>query len=521
MNNPEETPKDINDKNNEQLDNGQAMEDTPKIKKYDDRHEQVDPYSKKKSFKELTQKEKENYVLCFPADCDKNLKDYLNEVGEIPDGFVKDEYTEEEKSITVTNVNSIPTTITDNAFVEQINKEKDQFVNNINYGDKKLNTKTLKITDKENMSQSALVAKLSSYLSIGELIQVPLWHSGFWVTLKPPTLKELVNLDIAVASAEITLGRETSTLVYSNYSVVINRILSEFIVNHIHETTLDLPEDEDIRNYILLPDYYLLVNGICATMHPDGYSIKKACRNSLILDENNKPKCNFELNAVVDPKKLLFVDRKALNKSMLDQMSNRSVGSVSINSIKDYQLNIDKLLDKTITIHTDNEEIELKMTLSIPTLLSHVNAGSRWVNDIIKSAEETYTDADTEETKQEKLKNIIYTCSLGSNNTFIKNIKLPDGKAITEEQHILDALSNLSLDEKASEEIHFGIRNYINESVIAIIATPAYDCPICGEPNENNIPTNKAFKDLVPLNMIETFFVLSALRIQKARTHQV
>lgn len=490
-------------------------------KKNDDRHVILEPYTKKKNFEELTQKEKESLYICFPADSEETIQAFLRRVNRIPDKFVKEKYTDSEKSVTVTNVNSLAHTLLENDFVERINKEKDQFVNDINYGDKKLNTKILKITDKENMSQSAMVAKLSSYLSVGELIHVPLWHSGFWVTLRPPTLKELTNLDIAIASSETTLGRETSTLIYSNYSVVINRIISEFIVNHIHETTLNIPEDEDIRKYILLPDFYLLVNGICASMHPDGYSIKKACRNTLVINEDNKPKCNFELNAVVDPKKLLFVDRKSLTKNMLEQMSNRTVGSVSINAIKDYQLSIDRLLDKTVDIHTNNKDVNLKMTLSLPTLLDHVNMGDRWINDIIKSAEATYTDADTNETKQDKLQKIIYTCGIASNNTFIKSISIPNEKSITEEQYILEALYNLSLDEKASEEINTSIREYINEAMIALIATPAYDCPVCGHPNENNVSNNETFKDLVPLNMIETFFVLSALRIQKVHYPQV
>lgn len=481
---------------------------------YEDRHEKLDPYTRNEN--------KKNPTIIFPSDTYSTVEGLTKKIDQLPRDTFYNEYNDEQRAVTLTNIESLPNATMDDAFTDRLNTEPNQFVNAINFGDKKLNTKILNITDKKDMSQSAMVAKLTSFLSVGDLIQVPLWHSGFWVTLKPPTLKALTNLDIAVASAEINLGRETSTLVYSNYGVVVNRIISEFIVNHIHETSLKLPEGEDIRSYILLPDYYLLVNGICAAMHPDGYSIKKSCRNSLIHDENNKPKCSFELNAVVDPKKLLFVDRKALNNTLLTHMTNRSVGSVSVDAVKNYQLGISELLDKNVTIHTNKDDVKFKMTLSIPTLLKHVTMGERWINDIIKSTEATYTDADTEQTKTDKLNLIINTCLLGENNTFIKSIELPDSNhLITSEEYILAALSNLSVDDKAFEDINKSIRDYINYANIAIIATPAYDCPVCGESNDAKGLTNIVFKDLVPLNMVEAFFDLSALRTQKPRYQQV
>ena len=59
------------------------------------------------------------------------------------------------------------------------------------------------------------------------------------------------------------------------------------------------------------------------------------------------------------------------------------------------------------------------------------------------------------------------------------------------------------------------MRDYISETAIAVVATPSYTCPKCKE--EQSPDENSDFKNLIPLNMVETFFDLCALRELKAR----
>ena len=510
-NNVTESNQNATDVNNMQQEQ-EVLKEQPKRDnvEYDDRHELVDPYSEQKDYRTAKKKDIENAVL-MPTIGRKETLKLSDNISELPENFTKDNYTQEEKLSSILAIEGLGVSHVEDMLDERLNNNKDDFVNVLNYSDKKLNTRKLTFSDKGNMSQSAAVAKLRSLMSVGDLIQVPLWHSGFWVTITPPSLMDLTNLDFALSDAEISLGRNTATLIYSNYSVVTYRIVSEFLINRIHESTLELEESDDIRNHILLPDFALLVNALCAAMHPDGYHIVKSCRNTTILTEKNKPKCDFRLEAIVDPKKLIFVDRTSVSKSMLNLMAMRTPNSVTVDNVKEYQLSIKRLLDKTLHIKAENGT-EFKVLLSMPTLLNHVNVGERWVNRIIKASEAVFTEADTDEMKNEKIRQMIATCQLGLLNSFIKSIN----DVIVEEEHILESLSLISTDESAYVGVRDGIKEFINNAVIAMVATPSYICPKCKAEHEED---NKGpFKEFIPLNIIEHFFALSALRRDKPRS---
>ena len=480
----------------------QKEEVTPQ---YEDRHEIKPVLRDEKVFSEKNSGSK----LIGPSGTYKETLEFQQKADRLEEDFIKSGYTNEEKIASYIAIRGGRYSTVEDDYVQSINEEKDRYVNDVNYADKNLVTKKLSFTDdRKEMTQSAAVARLRSLMSAGDLIQVPLWHSGFWVTLTPPSLLDLTNLDFSLADTEVLLGRETSTLLYSNYSVITNRIVSEFIVNHIHETSLEIENGDDIRNYIMLPDFHILVNALCATMHPDGYNIVKTCRNVLTLDDNNKPKCDFRLEAVVDPKRLVFVDRKSLSNKMLEHMSNRGPRSVTINSAKDYQLSIKQLLDKTVNIKSENGT-DFKVVLSMPTLLNHVVLGEHWVNKMIKASETVFTESDTDDSKTSKMQQIVATCQLGTDNSFIKSIN----RVITDENAILEVLSIMSEDDLAYTELRKSIRDFINTAVIAMVATPSYVCPKCGLEHDGVEKGN--FKDFIPLNIIDHFFALSTLRREK------
>lgn len=486
----------------------EPAKETPK---WEDRHTVEKEYSKEQILSGKVPYKREHFP--YPSSDYNRMAEYQMTLGSLPQGFINSEYRGEEKPNLYANYYSQSGSYMGNSYVEKMNNDKDNYVNNVVYSDKSLNTRKLSFTDtpKDNLSQAAAVARFRSLISAGDLIQVPLWHSGFWVTLTPPSLIELTNLEYALHSTEIRVGRETSTMVYSNYGVITHNLLSEFIVDHIQDHSLRLGDDDDIRDHILLPDFNILVNGLCSAIYPEGYAVIKACKNSLDIGTDNKPKCNFRLEAVIDPKKLLFVDRAALSNKMLAHMSNRQPNSVSLDDVKEYQLGIKQLMDQEVNIKVANGT-EFKMVLSVPTLMKYITTGEKWVNNIIKASEDLFTKNDTNEIKTQKTNDIIATCALGSDNSFVKSIN----DNITDDTAILEVLNMLNSDEEAYVMILMEIRKYINNAAIAIIATPAFTCPTCKEKHDGL--EGSRFSDFIPLNVVEHFFGLSGLK--KTRTHQ-
>ena len=129
-------------------------------------------------------------------------------------------------------------------------------------------------------------------MGVGEVTQIPLWHSGFWITIRPPKSSDVINIEYELAKNVINLGRQTNTLVFSNSSVLFNKIVAEYILKHISETSLKLPADEDLLDYIDVRDLNLMVIGMIASMYPRSIPITKSCINSTVI-EDNKPKMNI------------------------------------------------------------------------------------------------------------------------------------------------------------------------------------------------------------------------------------
>jgi hypothetical protein len=492
----------------------EVTEDINNKVQYQDRHTIVFPIS---DYSEYIPTENESKII-LPASSLKNLKDYSNVINDNPKEITNGISTKEATALAL-NLNSDGFNNTRDVYHKTINNDTKDYVNQVNYADKTIEQKYLTVTNTGGkLSGPAAVAVFSSLLSTGNVIQVPLWHSGFWLTLRPPTQTELISLEIALANNQVELGRKTNTLIYSNYSVVYNRILVDFILEHKINQTLKLSPEDDIRNYILVQDLYPLYLGLINSMYPSGFDIVRTCVNSTIIDnETKKPKCDFTVTGKVAGTKLLWVNRKILTTGMLELMSSRIPDSVSIDQIKEYQLSIDVLQDKKVDIVSEND-VTFTLTLGLPNVKQYIDHGEAWVNDIISKAEELFTEADTAELKHNKIQELVASVVLTTYSCYVKNIA--SGEVSADDRYsINEILSILSTDDKVYNTFMEQIPNYISKAVIAIVATPNYICPTCNS-NQNEISgvSNPNFKEHIPLNMLEYFFGLSALRTAKTQS---
>lgn len=494
-----------------------VTEDATNTVPYPDRHTTVFPIS---GYAEYVPTENESKIL-LPATSIQDLKKYSNTINDNPKEITNGISPKSATALAL-NLNSDGYNNTRDVYHETINSNINDYVNQVNYGEKTIEQKYLSVTNSGGkLSGPAAVAVFSSLLSTGNVIQVPLWHSGFWMTLRPPTQTELISLEIALANNQIDLGRKTNTLIYSNYSVVYNRILVDFILEHKLNQTLKLSPEDDIRDYILVQDLYPLYLGLINSIYPSGFDIVRTCFNSTIIDdETKKPKCDFTVTGKVDGTKLLWVNRKILTTQMLELMSSRIPDSVTTDQVKEYQLSIEVLRDKQVDIISENG-VTFTFTLSLPNVKEYIDHGEAWVNDIIIKAEELFTDADSAELKHSKIQELVSSVVLTTYSCYVKSIASGD-VAADDRYTINEILSILSTDDKVYNSFMEEIPSYISKAVVAIVATPNYICPTCNS-NQNEVSgvSNPNFKEHIPLNMLEYFFGLSALRTAKTQSRYI
>ena len=429
-----------------------------------------------------------------------------------------DNFTSKEALAVGIAADGIRVTVKQNTLVKALNNKEADWMQKPTYADKALTIRELAVGKGGKggvIKGSAASAKFYSYLGLGGIIQIPLWHSGFWISLKAIKESELLNLEMMIAENQIRLGRETNTLIYSNYSVVFNRIVLEFITRHIQSCTLDIDNLNDITKYIKMQDLYPLVNGLIQSIYVKGFKDVRTCVNSLNINPTtNKPECDFTLESIIDPKKLLWVNRKELSTEHMKIMVKRSPKSVTLDEVLEYQatLNVNKI--KAHTIPTENE-MDVIVNIKTPTLKEHIESGELWVNNIITLTEKLFTEDISVTEKNKRVNSSSKMVLLSAYNHFISSIETVDGSIVKAKADIDEVLEILISDKIAFKAILNALRDYIDLNTIAIVGIPKYKCPNCTTKQGEDSITPDAFKDIIPINVLEAFFDLSILKTSK------
>lgn len=453
-------------------------------------------------------------AVVLPTSIYKDIYKAINELNEINQELIDTNYTLEDRKTVGLLTDGLRVTVRNNMLVKALLNKEAKWEQEPKYADKVLNIRELTIGSNKpggKITGAAASARFYTELGLGGLIQVPMWHSGFHITLKAIKETELADLMIRIANNHISLGRDTNTLIFSNYSVVLNRLVMEFVTRHIQSCTLDIPNINDVTKFIKIQDMQPIVNGLIQAIYLKGFNDVRTCINSLSIDKGTgKPNCTFKMTSLVDPKKLLWVDRRALTDKHMEHMLKRSPNSVTENEVLEYQstLKVNKI--KNVKVNTDNGKV-LTITLNSPYINEHITSGERWIKDVITLTEKLFTeDLDIEE-KNIRVRKTSKMTLLSVYKHFIKAISLEDGSTVDDESDIVDLLEIITVDKTAFKEILDGIKDYIDTNIIALVAIPNFKCPECNA-LQNESSTNKTFKDLIPINVLELFFDLSTLK---------
>lgn len=341
--------------------------------------------------------------------------------------------------------------------------------------------------------------RLRSYIGLGTAFTVPLWHSGFWITFKSPTESALLELYRQISTEKVTLGRTTYGLIFSNTSVYSSKAILDFAIDNIYNTSLKLGENQDIRDFIKIQDLPLIVWGMACAVWPKGFNYQRACS----VDANV---CTHVITEKLDIKKLLWTDTTALTKQQINHMTNRQPNSMSVESVKIYCDSFVIGVNKKISL-SDRVDVILKT----PTVNEHLIAGDRWVSAI----EETYGRAMMEkgETRDKFLYNQSKATAMRQYTHFVKDLVANEDSHDTVEI-IEDLLDDMSGDDALRTSFTKQVSEFIENSVMSLVAIPTYKCPNCGSEQHTN-KTKGLFKGLIAIDVTQTFFTLLLQKLQR------
>lgn len=345
--------------------------------------------------------------------------------------------------------------------------------------------------------------KVSKMLGLGDVINVMLPHSGVWVTIKPPTERDLIDFYNTVFREKIMLGRMTSGLTFSNFSVHMNNRLFEFIQRHIHSLNYgDLPKDE-LGNYMVIHDFPILAHGLARAMYPNGFDFQRACIN-------NVRECTHIAKDTLLLEKLIWVDNSALSQTQRNILTENRPNKLTLESYRTFVAEHSRLAPSS---YTSKNGIVFKF--KIPTFNEYTTDGLAWVNAISGIVEAAMiSDEGNEERREELLNQYVKASILRQFNHFIDQIEIED-EVVVDRATINGMLEIFSSDDEIREELLRAVIDYKAKTTLAIIGIEEYSCPACGEPQnpvERSLPR---FTKVIPLDSVNLFFLMLTSRISK------
>lgn len=351
------------------------------------------------------------------------------------------------------------------------------------------------------------VLKVSKKLGLGDVLSIPLPHSGIVVTIKPPTERDIIDFYNTVFREKIYLGRMSSGLTLTNLSAYINNKLFDFIIKHVHSINYADISKEQLKNYILIHDFHVLAWGFAATMYPNGFEYQRPCTNNIET-------CNYIAKATINMLKLLWVDNSSLTQVQKDILYEVRPGKLTSESYRKFISEHTRTKSKEVVLSNG-----IKVMLKIPTIAEHVNDGLGWVNKINSSIDNILTvDGNDEEAKNEMLQQYISSSVLRQFSHFVDFIEA-DESVISDRDTMHSVLELMSADDVIRKELTEAILAFKSNTTLALVGIPQYKCPNCGV-DQNSEPVNAHLTSVIPLDVMMLFFTLLTLRMSKILERQ-
>lgn len=349
-----------------------------------------------------------------------------------------------------------------------------------------------------SVSGDSALLLLNKALNIGTIIKVPLWHSGFWITIKAPSTAMQIAVDRLLSDEKIILGRQTNGMVFSNVSVYLRKTLIDLALNCIITTSISNYNKEMLLDVIKISDYNTLLWALVCTIYPNGYRLVQPC-------VSNIDNCNFITEEMVMLSKLSWTDNGALTKEQKQFMADQKINKKSKKEVEEYQNMGDWSKEKTVKINDS-----LSLVFSVPSLKYDLETGTRWVDSVVDRVDEIFSDGKMDDqTKNLRITEQSRATALRQYASWIKKILIitEEGEVSSiEDRYTIDAsCETLTSNPDVCKAIFEETLKFIDDITISLIGIPSYDCPKCQTPQSEE---DSKHPEIIPLSIDDIFFTL-------------
>jgi hypothetical protein len=338
--------------------------------------------------------------------------------------------------------------------------------------------------------------RVRALVGLGSMIHVPLWHSGFWITLKAPPESEMLNLHARLAEEKIALGRQTWGLSFANNSVFLAGWVTDFILANSFGTTLKDPND--LRSKISSLDIPTLIWGIASVIWPRGFQYARS-----VLDQSGE---QYQIvKERLNIPKLFWTDTSTLTPWQISHMGNRHGQTMSPESVARYRDEFTRGKGRLVSIHEN-----VKVMLRVPSLDQYLNSGQKWVNNIVAMVDRAFAMKNEDQLRDAYIMDQGKATNMRQFAHWVEYIDA-DGRIIEDEATIESTFDALSSSDEMRGAFFEEVRKFMEDSTVSVVAVPAAS----EEDRKRELPR---FPHLLPIDALSVFFILLVQKIRIIRS---
>jgi len=341
----------------------------------------------------------------------------------------------------------------------------------------------------------------------------PLPNSGFQVSLKPPTSKELMFLNIAILDEKIKFGLDSYGSAWSLFSQRLKERCIEFTLDHVTGTSLRIPHGLSLRDmvkeHLSQMDADIILAGLLHAYSPEGLDFTRARINT---DTSGKA----EYQTVTE--RLRFVKATITDRGRLDTRCLQILG-VTPNDTNDNKVSLDDLayykayINKQVPAEKRTFKFPWEMGEDDYTVFIHFKTPTfnestmeyrQWLSQLQQMLESPLLTAPDDLRRNQYLQDAANLAGLRQWCHFVERIvyvRNSDGREITiEGDGCREQLGNWSEINWLIGEIYNATLDYIGEAYVGCVAVPLH-----GELEPNRLVR---WPWLTPIDVCTAFFTL-------------
>lgn len=408
-------------------------------------------------------------------------------------------------------------------YTKHLNNPTASFSQHVEYGGQILRGVAPSLNQKpgrrEEEGEMALI-KLMTHMGVGGFFRAPLWNSGIWVMFKPASEDELDELNRIIYSDKVQLGRWSYGLALGNSTVYTLDRVFDFCLSKVYQTSVrteELPL-EKLRDYILPQDAMSFIWGFLCANYPSGFHYETPCIN-------DPSKCTHVFEENLNVTKLQWPDSSMLTESQKAHMCGFSGNSRSLESVKKYQEEMKATKSRRVVLNEGSKH-EVAFVLKTPTMTEYITQGHQWVSSIVEAVNRALGSNATDRERNEQINRQSKAATICQYAHWIESLEYgditsnpdnPDDNAVAvirNQETLLESLKSLSSIDSIRNKIIDAVKDYIEESTVAIIGVPAYNCPVCekDQSGETKYPRRTT---VIPLDILQVFFALLIQRLSR------